>query len=728
MIATQQSISSALTGTSILLRRAHGPAVEHAAAELWCRTLGREITIGETAGARTDQPGALIFDAGSASADDNVMEFRIDAGGTGVIRTSHPRFLYFLAGHVLRNRHTIPAAAAATGITLTPTFPWCRNLSDLLVGSQRTARGFSAEAYCEQIALQGFTHVSVNALGVPHPFETGPAGDVYGTFYDYSPDLDQFVDSSLIRGYYPAQYLAANLEALRNRAARARRYGLVPGLHINSPRSMPEEFWEKNAYLRGARIDHPRESFRPRYTLAMSHPVVQDHYRELLRHLLAEVPDLGFIHIWTNDSGAGFEFVTSLYAGRNGGPYLLREWSSHEAIARAAAANVLSYYHLLRDEGRRVNPAFRVVCDLAPFYEERQYIVPGLGDGLDAGAFGSFEAQGTAITRRDLEERGAWDHQKVELSHLHLPGVPFPGLVYDVLTASAGTKVTAILGATAAHSLAPYDVNGVVLAALQAEPGTPLDGILRAAATSMAGEDRADELVRFWMLADAAVRAYPTDIPLGTFAFAWFRLWVRPLVPDIDAIPEVERAYYERFLLATFNNPARIDLNATMLWRYLTVEQAAERRDRIDSSVLPPLDRAISGLQTRCRSAVPEVFADLLDRLQLARAYFMTMRNTMAWTAAVHGYCGAGTADDRARCRRECVAMVDAECANARDLLLLWERSPRHLFPVSGIGETLHIYGRNFGTLLRKKIALMERHREDEPRVDGRYMWRRKDN
>jgi hypothetical protein len=202
---------------------------------------------------------------------------------------------------------------------------------------------------------------------------------------------------------------------------------------------------------------------------------------------------------------------------------------------------------------------------------------------------------------------------------------------------------------------------------------------------------------------------------------------VRPFVPDIDAVPEAERRYYERFLLATFNNPARIDLNADMLWRYLTVAQAAERRDRMDSAVFPPLDRAITELKDLCSMPVPDVFADLLDRSLVARAYYMTMRNTMAWTAAVHGYCGAASAEERARSRQECVAMVDAEIANARGLLSLWERSSRHLFPVSGTGETLHIYGENFGELLRKKIALMERHREDAPRVDREYMWRRKE-
>ena len=46
---------------------------------------------------------------------------------------------------------------------------------------------------------------------------------------------------------------------------------------------MPEEFWARYGFLRGARVDHPRETFRPRYTLAMAHPAVQEHYRELMR-------------------------------------------------------------------------------------------------------------------------------------------------------------------------------------------------------------------------------------------------------------------------------------------------------------------------------------------------------------------------------------------------------------------------------------------------------------
>jgi hypothetical protein len=723
------TLRTILANTRLLLRREHGPEVESVAAAYWCRTLGLALPVRDHPGHDDEVRGVLTFDAGVDHDGEPLLHFRMDKDGSGTVRSSHPQFLMFLTGTILRNIDRWSAVACAAGITILPPFHWIRNLSDLLVGSQRTALGFAPDTYMEQIALQGFTHVAVNVLGVSLPFESGPPGDVYATFYDYSPDIDQFVDSSLIRGYYPAEYLAANLNALKRNVARARRNGLVPGLHINSPRSMPEAFWARNGYLRGARIDHPRESFRPRYTLAMAHPVVQEHYRELLRNLLREVPEIGFIHIWTNDSGAGFEFVSSLYAGRNGGPYLLREWKSHEEIARVAAANVLTYYHLLLEESRCVNPCVRVICDLAPFYDERQYIVPGLGGGLDAGAFGSFEAQGATVTREVLDACGAWDHEKVDLSHLHLPGLPFPGLVHERLTDLKHRKATAILGATSDRGHAPFDVNGEVLAAVQADPSAVLADILRDAAVRMGAREHADALVAIWMLADRAVRAFPADIPMATFAFAWFRLWVRPFVPDIDAIPEADRAYYERFLLATFNNPARVDLNVDMLWTFMSVEQAAERRDRMDNAVFPSLDEAIRRARAiHATGGAPEVFGDLLERLELAIAFFLTMRNTMAWTASVYGYRRAASADDRARCRRECVAMVDAELRNARALLKLWESSGRRLFPVSSIGESLHIYGENFGELLQKKIALMERHREDEPRIDERYMWKKGNN
>ena len=202
-------------------------------------------------------------------------------------------------------------------------------------------------------------------------------------FYTYCPALDQFVDSSLNRGLYPPYYLSANLAFLERNAALARKYGLVPGLLCFEPRSVPEEFFARYPMLRGARVDHPFRSFKPRYTMTLAHPLVRDHYAEMVRRLLEKVPDLGFLTIWSNDSGSGFEHTTSLYVGRNGGPYMVREWRDHAAIARIAGEHALLFFRTLRDAARAVSPGFRVITRLESFMGEHETLWGGLGDGVE---------------------------------------------------------------------------------------------------------------------------------------------------------------------------------------------------------------------------------------------------------------------------------------------------------------------------------------------------------
>ncbi|HMK39261.1 MAG TPA: hypothetical protein VK569_07975, partial [Bacteroidota bacterium] len=592
----------------------------------------------------------------------------------------------------------------------------------------RHSRRFSAEEYVRQVAREGFSHLSVNSLGAGAAYETGPPGDVYSWFYDYSPDLDQFVDSGLLKGVYPPEYLRANLAALKANAALALKYGLVPGLHINSPRTMPEEFWSRYPFLRGARVDHPRESFRPRYTLAMAHPAVREHYRELLRNILREVPGIGFIHIWTNDSGAGFEFVSSLYAGRNGGPYLIREWKSDDEIAHAAAENVMGYYRLLRDECRAVNPEFRLICDIASFYAERRYILPQMGGGIDAGEFGSFAGSLSAAERTVLEAAGAWIHPRIDLGSANVIGVPFPLLVHERLARARGEGTQALLGSASPGSLSPFDINNEVVRSFQFFPSRPLEEVLRRSSRLWAGAEDADALVEIWLLADASVRSFPPGVPLCTFAYPWFRLSVRPFVPDIGAIPEEERSYYERYMLSTFNNPARVDLNNDMLWNFLTVEEALRKRQEMDEGVIPPLEAALAactGVLGRLPSGSGRgIFADTRDRLRAWHSFSMTLRNMLAWTASVHGYIRSRSEAEKSRFRADCGEMVRRETLNARALLALWRESDVDFMPVAPGGETLHTYGTNFGELLEEKIRLMELHADDEPHIEAEYIWR----
>jgi hypothetical protein len=72
----------------------------------------------------------------------------------------------------------------------------------------------------------------------------------------------------------------------------------------------------------------------------------------LMAALLHEVPDLGYIDVWSNDSGSGLEHTKSLYVGRNGGAYMIREWKDDAVIAKTAGGHVLRFFGLLRDAAR----------------------------------------------------------------------------------------------------------------------------------------------------------------------------------------------------------------------------------------------------------------------------------------------------------------------------------------------------------------------------------------
>jgi len=720
-------VRDALLRTRRIVYDMNGPLVLRTVAERIAMVASNAVV----ASSQTGDSSGVIRIAIEPSLDQHgaSMFFRIDGFGSGTVSASHVHWLYALSSLAAGDWLTRRIQDFENGLRIEPPFGWLRNLSDFFVGSLRYARTFRKDEFVRQLAEQGFSYVTINGLGVERPFETSPPGDVYHWFYDYSPDIDQFVDGPLTRGYYPSDYLQANLKNLKENALLARTYGLTPGLHINSPRSMPDEFWDRYGFLRGARVDHPRESFRPRYTLAMAHPAVQAHYRELVKNIMTEVPELGFIHLWTNDSGAGFEFVSSLYAGRNGGPYLIREWKDDEEIARKAASNVLTYYRLIKEEARNVNPDFRLVCDLGPFYAERKFIVPELGNGIDAGKFGYFEGKETEREQETLARVGAMTHVKLDISDSNVVGVPFPWLVYERLMHALTHGAKALLLGANPVSLAPYDVNNEVVRCVQLRLHNSVEDIVNVFAERLVGADHSKALVSIWKDSDAAVRSFPTGVPMSTFGFPWFRLSVRPFVPNIDAIPEAERAYYERFLLATFNNPARVDLNNDMMWNFLTVEEAATKKLIFDEQVVPSLSAAIEkcrdGLDTASSdSREHQVFKDLHDRLKVYRCFCVTMRNTMAWTEGVHGYINAKTDEMRGRYRDFTRSMVESEIENAKSLLNTWNEMDTEVIPISQVRDSLHIYGENFGELLEKKIALMERHKNDEPHIDPDYMWR----
>ena len=202
-------------------------------------------------------------------------------------------------------------------------------------------------------------------------------------FYTYCPALDQFVYSKLNKGIYPFDYLQANLRKLVHSAQLAEKYGLRAGILSFEPRSVPDELLQRYPMLRGARVDHPLRSFRPRYNLTTAHPVVLEHYTEMLTKIVKAAPNIDYMSIWSNDSGAGFEYTSSLYVGRNGGGYVIREFKSDDEIAQAAATNIIRFMKTIRDAGRSVNPHFSCMLRSEMFYAEQDHLWDQVEEGIE---------------------------------------------------------------------------------------------------------------------------------------------------------------------------------------------------------------------------------------------------------------------------------------------------------------------------------------------------------
>jgi hypothetical protein len=94
------------------------------------------------------------------------------------------------------------------------------------------------------------------------------------------------------------------------------------------------------------------------------------------------------------------------------------------------------------------------------------------------------------------------------------------------------------------------------------------------------------------------------------------------------------------------------------------------------------------------------------------------------WIYAVHEYLDSSDHSKKAECRRLLDEMIEREIQNCREFIRLWKETPLEWIIISGRGETPFIHGENFPQLLKRKIALMEKHREDEPYIDPEYMFR----
>lgn len=738
---------------------------EKEAAALLAERLGSQVTT-------SAQPGEGFNLALAASgwlkparepSDEQWIWLRLDAEGAGELIATQGSFL-FTALSLLENGLSADLKAKLSeGIFLPATFAFHRPHYDAcLTQYWRSARGFEDEAYVRKLAETGFTHCEVNALHAHFPYEESIESEFYPQFYTYCAGFNHFVSSKLTEGLWPEHYLEANLRRLKHLGQLAKRYGLKPGVLMFEPRNMPEKFFTKYPTLRGARVDHPFRSRLPRYCLAQDHPVTQRHYAECMERMMDAVPELAYLSIFSNDSGAGFEHTSSLYIGRNGGPYMIREWRDHDNIAETAGRSIIDYMGNLQRAAAKTNPDFDVILRLEPFKNEHDTLKAGLGGHLtwegpsmlikgydlpyphpkypeNMGVAGSI-----LHTTMDETEAPAMAQSKADdvnpvlnysgsglMNHEPLIGLPFPRLLHAKLAAlkGIGTDRASCFGGLAHAEATPFWPNPVAIQAAQFMPDQSIDDILLNYATDLVGQSHAARLDAAWSEFEDALIWQPAVALYTAFGFCWQRSWDRPFVPDIEAVPLADRRYYEKHGCFQHNNPGVNDLGRDVLFDLITREQGDKMSRDMDRELLPRLRALIAKLadilsDSGVDAPAARVFRDFHDRVRGYLHWATALRSVCAWCGSVYGYLEAENDAERAEHEKRLQESIDLDLENSAALLELIETSDTEFMVVSAAGNHTYFYGEDLPDLIRKRIALTQKYRHHKPRIDRDILWR----
>ncbi len=332
--------------------------------------------------------------------------------------------------------------------------------------------------------------------------------------------------------------------------------------------------------------------------------------------------------------------------------------------------------------------------------------------------------------RRKKSEADVYFNPGTIWNHEPLLGVAFPYLVHDKLKdmLKQGVTTPCFNGSATPQSFAPYNINQEVVRAFQADGSINLDAFLHQKAEEWIGKPLAAELVRVWKHSDDAYRSFPIPIWIYSSWGNWYRLPTRPIVPNIEAIPEQDRLYYEQFLLATSHNRCRVDFRYDVGFDLVDPGHAHHCVKLMDRDLFPEMQAALKLLQQMKTKATTDAalacIEDVTDRMRGLRCWYRTQRNVTAWVAGVHSYLETKDKNIRRESRKLLKEMVLDEIENTKDLLALWENSRTNWMILSDIGETTFIYYKNFGEQLKRKIALMKGHENDEPYVDPDFQWR----
>lgn len=504
-----------------------------------------------------------------------------------------------------------------------------------------------------QLQRKGATHVMINQAVCSIPWAMDPENS-YLRFTTFGHTPDKFVTSTYNVGIYHEGLLAANRRLLLQNAAIARQHGLRCAIRCVEPTLMPESFFRRHPALRGPRVDNPACSTTPYFALCAMVPEVQDHYRQLIRNLLKLVPEIDEMHIFTNDSGAGFCYSTHLYSGPNG---------AYHCKSVPPGKQAQTFAKVLLEAGREINPGFRVVMTSGLSPKEKLEFLQGAPEGVASSVYGAFawggglewrwgtQAVGPKVFNNPAERQRVLEWQDADYearvrqvkdnggvvyasynSDYYTGDDPRPYETHEVISKLIQWGVRNLIGGSPGST--PYSVNTAVIRHAMEHGVQPTEAVVRGIAESWVGKELATTLVEVWKLTDLAAREQP--VPPGGHALALQPTIIhQPIVPDDTRLGKNDLDYY---LTPVLRDEQKMKSHQGGVWRVLNygAENKQAYLRQFSHAVFPRYEQALKLLDSML--AKPGLSTTQKDCLQeqraLVRGYAQGYRHITHWMMA----------------------------------------------------------------------------------------------
>jgi len=450
------------------------------------------------------------------------------------------------------------------------------------------------ERRVQKAASCGFTHFDIGQLHDRGRWAIDDPSDPWLQWNLANPSLFKILPPDELKDFVPVDEAAINLNLVINKGKILEKYGLKGMFTTWDPTWMPESFFHKHPEWRGPRIDHPRRSMHKRFAPCMDHPGVLALYREAVRKLLALVPCIDMLHIYTNDSGAGMCWSSHLYNSPNG-----PEACAHIPMGKRVA----TYLDNFRQGGLEAGIDLQVTLMSQLNQVETEAILQSLKPGT-----GLVDWNGTVEPGRE--------HYKRVAAHFMYPiyfivcGLPTHAILADGLRDAYDAPT--VLAHLQAFSEDYFDdFMDMTAAAFASETNTITDrhNILLSIASKKVGTKNAPALVEVWELVREGLNliCHPFGGSYIIEAASLMQRWLtRPFVPFPLELTEEERSYFWPHLFQLEDDELKADMMNIQGSRLIDSRGAANFMSRLWGQAIGLFMKAehIAAQQPGCKNIV----------------------------------------------------------------------------------------------------------------------------